>query len=102
MLSATLGAVLGALVVVVSVVVIRRPLAMVPENTMKYAVGLLLSSFGLFWVVEGLGFFGAGGESLAWPGGTWALPAILLAWLVVTRATVAILKRLAPSLAASP
>lgn len=102
MLSATLGAVLGALVVVVSGVVIRRPLAMVPENTMKYAVGLLLSSFGLFWVVEGLGFFGAGGESLAWPGGTWALLAILLAWLVVTRATVAILKRLAPSPVAAP
>ena len=96
MSSAALGAVLGALVVVVCGAVLRRPLAMVPENTMKYAVGLLLSSFGLFWVVEGLGFFGARGASLEWPGGTWALPAILFAWIVVTRATVVLLRRLAP------
>ncbi len=102
MLSASLGAVLGALVVVASGVVIRRPLARVPENTMKYAVGLLLSSFGLFWVVEGLGFFGASGESLEWPGGNWALPAVLLAWLVVSQATVVVLQRLAPSPEASP
>ena len=96
MASAALGAVLGALVVLVCGIVIRRPLAMVPENTMKYAVGLLLSSFGLFWAVEGLGFFAVGGAHLEWPGGTWALPAIFLAWLAVSRATVVLLQRFAP------
>lgn len=69
---------------------------------MKYAVGLLLSSFGLFWVVEGLGYFGASGESPEWPGGSWALLAILLAWLVISRATVVVLQRLAPSSETSP
>ena len=101
MSSSALGAALGALVVVICGLVVRRPLAMVPENTMKYAVGVLLSSFGLFWVVEGLGFFAAGGASLEWPGGAWALPGILLAWIVVSRATVVLLQRLAPSAAIS-
>ena len=64
---------------------------------MKHAVGLLLSSFGLFWAVEGLGFFGVSGAHLEWPGGTWALPAILLAWLAVSRATVVLLQRFAAS-----
>jgi len=91
---ASLGALAAALLVVVAGVVLRRPLAMVPENTMKYAVGLLLSSFGLFWSVEGLGLFRPVGESLSWPGGTWALPVILLIWVVVTRLTVMVLRPL--------
>lgn len=102
MASATLGAVLGAVVVLAAGILVRRPLAMVPENTMKYVVGLLLSSFGLFWVVEGLGFFGSSGESLEWPGGSWALLAILLAWFAVSRATVALLRGLAPRPEVSP
>lgn len=88
------GAIAAALLVVVAGIVVRRPLAVVPENTMKHAVGLLLSTFGLFWAVEGLGYFAPGGESIEWPGGAWALPAILLAWLAVSRCTIVGLRRL--------
>src|SRR6266540_655238 len=47
----------------------HRPLARVPENTLKYGVGLMLASFGTFWSVEGLGIVRGGGQSLHWPGG---------------------------------
>jgi uncharacterized membrane protein len=57
---ASLGALAAALLVVVAGIVVHRPLARVPENTLKWAVGILLSAFGVFWIGEGLG--------LAWPG----------------------------------
>jgi len=85
---AALGALAAATLVAAAGMALRRPLAMMPENTMKYAVGLLLASFGLFWSVEGLGYFTPAAESLEWPGGTWALPAILALWLAVSRLTV--------------
>jgi len=91
---AAAGAAVAALAVVAAGAVLRRPLAMVPENAMKYAVALLLSSFGLFWVVEGIGFFGPAGESLQWPGGAAALPVILLVWIAISQATVALLRGL--------
>ena len=91
---ASIGAAAAALVVVAAGVIVRRPLAMVPENTMKYAVGLLLSTFGVFWAIEGIGFFGTAGASLKWPGGTWALVGIFLTWLCVSRITVEVLRRL--------
>ena len=53
--------------------VVHRPLSRVPENTIKYGVGILLTTFGTFWAVEGLGVFAAEGESLEWPGGELAL-----------------------------
>ena len=40
---------------------VRRPLSRVPENTLKFAVGVMLSASGVFWLGEGLG--------IAWPGG---------------------------------
>ena len=47
---------------------IHRPLSRVPENTLKFAVGVLLSAFGVFWGGEGLG--------VAWPGDDWAIAGI--------------------------
>ena len=41
---------------------------MVPENTLKFGVGLLLTSFGMFWSIEGLGIFRDGHHSLEFPG----------------------------------
>jgi uncharacterized membrane protein len=35
--------------------VVHRPLSRVPENTMKYAVGVMLTTFGIFWAGEGAG-----------------------------------------------
>ncbi|MGH3768320.1 MAG: hypothetical protein ACRDS0_08195 [Pseudonocardiaceae bacterium] len=70
---ATLGA--GAAVVVVTGlgVLLRRPLAQVPENTMKFAVGAMLTTFGTFW--------GAQGAGVQWPGGDTAL-LVLLAFVL--------------------
>ncbi|MBA3865568.1 MAG: hypothetical protein H0X42_04355 [Solirubrobacterales bacterium] len=49
----------------------RAPLARVPENSMKFVVGVLLSTFGIFWGAEGAG--------ASWPGGEAALPVLALA-----------------------
>jgi uncharacterized membrane protein len=93
---AAAGAV-GAGVLVLAVGVFAHgPLARVPENTLKYGVGLLLTTFGTFWAVEGLGVFQGGpGDSLEWPGGDWAIPILLAAWFLLSR----ILVRIAPVLA---
>ncbi|MGN6255567.1 MAG: hypothetical protein ACTHO8_11400 [Solirubrobacterales bacterium] len=58
----------------------RAPLARVPENAMKFAVGVLLSTFGVFWSAEGAG--------ASWPGGEAALAPLLLLILVASLAMV--------------
>jgi uncharacterized membrane protein len=83
----------GAVVAVLAIAaVVRRPLAMVPENLLKYGVGLLLSTFGTYWAVEGIGIFRSGRESIAWPGGDVAIPVILAAWFVLSRVFIAVLR----------
>ena len=62
---ATAAAAAAALVVIVAGLVVRGPLARVPENTLKYGVGVLLTSFGIFWGGEGAG--------VEWPGGDVAI-----------------------------
>jgi len=57
---AALVAGIALLLVVVVGALIHQPLSRVPENTMKFAVGLMLTTFGIFWSVEGTG--------IAWPG----------------------------------
>lgn len=54
---------------------LRRPVAMIPENTLKLGVGVLLCAFGTFWVGEGL--------ALEWPGGEWSLAALGLGYLLL-------------------
>ena len=66
---AAVAAAAALIVVVVTGVLVRRPLERVPENTIKYAVGLLLSTFGVFWSGEGAG--------VDWPGGDLAILGIL-------------------------
>ena len=90
---AAAGAALAGAAVVVLGVAAHRPLASIPENTLKYVVGLLLATFGTFWAVEGLGTFAAGSESLSWPGGDWAILALLGCWLVVSRIAIHVLRR---------
>jgi len=67
-LAAGAAAVAVALVLLAAVAV-RAPLARVPENTMKFAVGVMLTSFGMFWGAEGAG--------ASWPGGDAALLALV-------------------------
>jgi uncharacterized membrane protein len=89
---ATVGAAIGGVVVLTAGVIAHRPLSRVPENTIKFAVGLLLSTFGTFWAIEGLGVFGEGGESIEWPGGDLALLAILALWCLVSWIAVTALR----------
>lgn len=92
---AAAGAGAAGAAVLIAGLVAHRPLARVPENTLKYVVGLLLATFGTFWSVEGLGVFRDGGASLGWPGGDLALPVLLGCWLVLSRALIRAVPRLA-------
>jgi uncharacterized membrane protein len=92
---ASAGAAAAGVLVLASGTILHRPLARVPENTLKFAVGLLLATFGTFWAVEGLGFVTQGQESLDWPGGDAAILALLATWSAVSYATVVLLRRTA-------
>ena len=80
----TLYAALGALVAFILVMLIgllvHRPLASVPENTLKFVVGLMLTSFGIFWTGEGIGAH--------WPGEDLALIAIFASVSLASYASV--------------
>jgi uncharacterized membrane protein len=76
----------AALVIVVAVgVIVRAPLSQVPENSLKFAVGLLLTSFGTFWSAEGAG--------VSWPGSDAALLVILALLSLTSIAAVRLLRR---------
>ncbi len=82
------GAAAAGVIVLGAGAIVHRPLANVPENTLKYGVGLMLATFGTFWAVEGLGVFRDGSASLEWPGGDWALLVLLAGWLALSRLLV--------------
>jgi uncharacterized membrane protein len=89
------GAAAAGAVVLGAGAVLSKPLSQVPENTLKYGVGLLLSSFGAFWAVEGLGVFQNGGDSLSWPGDNWSILGLLAAWFLISRLMIKVVPRLA-------
>jgi uncharacterized membrane protein len=83
-----LAAVAAGLAVVLVIAVgfaVRAPLARVPENAMKFAVGVMLTSFGAFWSAEGAGAH--------WPGGDGALLVIIPGLALASLAMVALLRR---------
>lgn len=86
---AAVGAVAAVLLVTAAGVVVRGPLARVPENTMKFAVGVMLTSFGTFWAAEGAG--------VEWPGSDAALLAVLGVVTVGALVLTAILRRIQPA-----
>jgi uncharacterized membrane protein len=63
------GAAAAVLLVAVVGVLVRKPLERVPENTIKYTVGVMLTSFGIFWAAEGAG--------VDWPGDELSLLAVI-------------------------
>jgi uncharacterized membrane protein len=81
----------AAAVVVVAIVgiLVSRQLSEVPENTIKTAVGVMLSSFGVFWVGEGAG--------VHWPGSDLAIPVLVGFWVVVYFAYTALLRTQLPA-----
>lgn len=90
---ASAGALVALGVIVGVAVLVRKPLSRVPENTIKFAVGLLLTTFGTYWAVEGIGFFAPGRESVAWPGGGWAILVLLAVWGTLSPVAVRLLRR---------
>src|SRR3954470_24139222 len=81
---AVAGAAVGGAIVLVAGIALHKPLSRVPENTMKFAVGLLLSTFGTFWAVEGLGVFKSASDSVEWPGGDVMILGVLAAWCALS------------------
>ena len=88
---AALGAGIALVLVAVVGVLVRAPLARVPENTMKFAVGVMLTTFGTFWATEGAGAH--------WPGDDAALPVVLAFVVALSFAAVAMLRRQRPAYA---
>jgi uncharacterized membrane protein len=82
---AAIGA--GAALVLVAVVgiVVHAPLSRVPENTMKFAVGVMLTTFGIFWSAEGAG--------ANWPGDDASLPVVLAFVILLSFGAVTLLRR---------
>jgi uncharacterized membrane protein len=81
---AAVGAGIAFILVGTTGVLLRQPLSSVPENTLKFAVGALLTTFGVFWGAEGAG--------VMWPEGDAALLAILAAVVLTSLGCVAALK----------
>jgi Ca2+/H+ antiporter, TMEM165/GDT1 family len=92
LIPASLGAVVALLLVVALGLVLHRPVAMIPENTLKFVVGVLLCSFGTFWIGEGMGF--------VWPGGDWAIAALNAGFLAVAILLVQLCRARGPAAAA--
>lgn len=82
---ASLGAAGAAVAVALAAVALRRPLARVPENTLKFSVGILLGSFGAFWMGEGLGFH--------WPGGDLAILGLAGGFLMMSLLMIVVVRR---------
>jgi len=82
---ASAGALAACLLVIGVGFIVHRPLARVPENTLKFAVGVMLSAFGVFWTGEGLG--------VAWPGADLAIVAFAALFLAVGLAAPVLVRR---------
>jgi len=82
---AALGAGIALVLVAVVGVLVRAPLTRVPENTMKFAVGAMLTTFGTFWAAEGAGAH--------WPGDDASLPFVLAFVVAMSFSSVGLLKR---------
>jgi MYXO-CTERM domain-containing protein len=82
---AALGAGIALVLVAAVGVLVRAPLSRVPENTMKFAVGVMLTTFGIFWSTEGVGAH--------WPGDDASLPGVLAFVVLLSFGAVALLRR---------
>jgi uncharacterized membrane protein len=82
---AAVGAGVAVVLVVLAGIVVREPLSRVPENTLTFAVGVMLTTFGIFWGAEGAG--------VDWPGGDASLPGVLVFVLLTSLGFVTALRR---------
>jgi len=72
---ASMGALAACAIVVLAGLIVHKPLARVPENSLKFGVGVMLSAFGVHWTGEGLG--------VAWPGHDFAIVVFAAIFLAV-------------------
>ena len=84
LLPASWGAGAALLTVMLLGVALHRPITRVPENALKFCVGVMLSAFGVFWTGEGLG--------VAWPGDDLAIPALIGLFLAAALVLVRIVR----------
>ena len=83
---ATIGALTAAVLVAAIGLLLHRPLARVPENALKFAVGIMLSSFGTFWIGEGYG--------VEWPGGDASVLGLIAGFLAAALISVGTIRRI--------
>jgi len=83
--AAIAGGIVAAVVVALAGLVVRRPLARVPENTLKYGVGVILTSLGTFWVAEGMG--------ATWPLDFVSILGLVAVYLVASQVAVRLIRR---------
>jgi len=85
LIPAALGAGAALLLVIIVGLVVHKPLAQVPENTLKFVVGVLLSGFGVFWIGEGAGF--------PWPGHDLAIIGLIAGFMIAALMAVQIARQ---------
>jgi uncharacterized membrane protein len=86
---AAVGAGVALLAVLIAGLVVHAPLSRVPENTLKFGVGVMLAAFGMFWGGEGAG--------VEWPGGDVALLALIVFVTALSTGLVAVLRHVRPA-----
>ena len=86
---AVAGGLLAMVVVAIAGVIVRKPLAQVPENTLKYAVGLILTSIGTFWAAEGMG--------ASWPLDFVSIFGLAVIYFGASRLAVTLIRRPVPA-----
>jgi uncharacterized membrane protein len=82
---ASIAAITAVVIATIAGFVLAKPLSRVPENAMKFSVGILLTSFGIFW--------GAEGSGAKWPGDNWAVLGLIGFVSALSLALVIFLKR---------
>jgi uncharacterized membrane protein len=83
--SAAIGAAIAGILVILAGVIIKAPLTKIPENTLKFIVGIMLTSFGTFWGGEGFG--------ITWPLSDAFIPALVVIYLLASFILVMILRQ---------
>jgi len=83
--SAAIGAAIAGILVILAGVLIKAPLTKVPENTLKFVVGIMLTSFGTFWGGEGFG--------VNWPFADAFIPILAVLYLLAAFILVMILRQ---------
>ena len=86
LLPASVGALAACALVIVAGTLLRRPLARVPENTLKYTVGMMLTAFGWFWFGEGVG--------IKWPYADAAILGLIAVLYVASTRAVMFIRRM--------